>query len=272
MRNLSPAALATIATKLGSEPITIVEIDWIEDDAPKLYADRDIGSISGKILEIGDLDNVINISENDSSQELSLTLDDTDGTIKEILDTNDIHKRSARVYQWFEGMDFDDRFLLFAGKISSPVTWSERQRTISFTIISQLEDKEVGFSAEEGQFPWIPKNLIGKTWPMIFGKVQDVPAMQFNQAVRGTTLCGVGVISGKSYNLAFPAGGNDVSFYIQMAGMTAQINHLGKVASAYAGIAGGHEQSEAASDQQEELSNQRLQMQSQHWKNGVCAE
>ncbi len=271
MRNLSANALAQIATKLGNEPVTVIEIDWIEDGGSKLYADRDIGSISGKILEVSSLDNVVNISENDSSQELSITLDDTDGTLKEILNTNDIHKRSARVYQWFDGLDFDDRFLLFAGKISSPVTWSERQRTVSFTIISQLEDLEVGFSAEEGQFPWIPKDLIGKAWPMIFGKVQDVPAMQFNQAVRGTTLCGVGIISGKDFSLAFPSGGNDSSFYIQMAGMDTQRYHLFKVAAAYDDLEEA-DRAAAAEQQYDDILHQQIDMSSQHWKNGFCAD
>ncbi len=233
MRNLSAQALTTIATKLGNEPVTIVEIDWVDDDIPTLYADRDIGSIKGKILEVGSLDNVINVTNSDSSQELSLTLDDTNGTIKAIIDANDIHKRSARVYQWFEGMDLADRFLLFAGKISSPVTWSERDRSIAFTIISQIEDKEIGFSAEEGDFPWVPADLIGRSWPMIFGKVQDVPAMQFNKAVSGTILCGVGIISGAQFHKAMPLGGDNGSLGSGLAMMTAQLNHLTRVRSAY---------------------------------------
>jgi len=273
MRNLSANALAKIATTHGNEPITIVEVDWITDEGSKLYADRTTSAVQGKILEVGNLDNVISVSSNDSSQELSLTLDDTDGTIKAILDTNDVHKRSARVYQWFEGMDFTDRFLLFAGKISSPIAWNERDRTVSFTIISQLEDKEVGFSAEEGQFPWIPSDILDKAWPMIFGKVQDVPAMQFNLAVKGTTLCGVGIISGNDFNIGFPMGGNDNSFAIQMAGMTAQIDHLGKVHAAYddSSIADAGEKSDDAKDQQEDLINQRTAMQGEKWKNEVCA-
>jgi hypothetical protein len=276
MRNLSANALAQIAATHGNEPITIVEIDWIADEGSKLYADRTVGSIEGKILEVGDLDNIISVSDNDSSQELALTLDDTDGTIKAILDTHDIHKRSARVYQWFDGMALADRFLLFAGKISSPITWNERNRTVAFSIISQLEDKEVGFSAEEGEFPWIPKDIIDKAWPMIFGKVQDVPAMQFNQAVKGSTLCGVGIISGNSFNEAFPLGGNDVSYSIQMAAIGAQIDHLGSVYAAYDRkrheIKDAAEKSDAARGQQADLRDQRNQMSFQHWKNGVCAE
>jgi hypothetical protein len=216
MRNLSAQALSKIATKLGTEPVTIVEIDWVEDDAPILYADRKVETIPGKIYEVGDLDNVVNVSGNDNSQELSITLDDTDGTIKAILDNTDIHKRSARVYQWFEGLDLGDRFLLFAGKVSSPITWSERERTVSFTIVSQLEDREIGFTAEEGDFNWIPAELIGAPWPMIFGTALDVPALQFNKAVTGTTLCPIGDVVGEQFHNAVPLGGNDPSWGINL--------------------------------------------------------
>jgi hypothetical protein len=205
MRNLSAAALAKIATKAGTEPIAIIEVVWRKDGNPILYADRDIGdSIKGRVLSVSDLDNVVGVSENTSSQEISITLDDTDGSIKEIFDTSDIHKRDVRLYQWFEGMDLDDRFLLFSGKLSSPITWNERDRTVAFAVVSQLEDKEVGFSAEEGEFPFIPSNLIGKTWPMIFGTVADVPALQFNHAVTGTALCGVGILGGQDQHRNVP--------------------------------------------------------------------
>ncbi len=233
MRTLSSNALAKIAEKHGNEPVAIIGIDWVGDGAPLLYADRDVGTIPGKILEFGSLDNVINVTDSDSSQELSITLDDVDGTLKEIINTNDIHKRSARVYQWFEGMSLDDRFLLFAGKISSPIIWNERDRSVSFTIISQLEDHEIGFSAEEGDFPWIPKDLIGKTWPMVFGKVQDVPCLQFNKAVSGTTLCGIGIIAGKDFHRAMAQGGNDQALGVQLNQMYAQISHLNSVAFAF---------------------------------------
>ncbi len=226
MRNLSGDALNKLATNLGTEPVTIIEIEWAGNGSPVLYADRTVGTIRGKIHEVGDLDNVINVSGNDSSQELTVTLDDTDGTIKAILDSNDIHKRSARVYQWFEGLDIADRFMLFAGKISSPIHWSERDRSVSFTIVSQLEDKEIGFSAEEGDFRWIPKDLIGKTWPMIFGTVQDVPALQFNKAVTGTTLCSIGHVIGAKYHNDVPLGGSDPSWGLSLAMSAWQKNLL----------------------------------------------
>jgi hypothetical protein len=195
MRSISAGGLAKLASKMGTEPIVIIEVDWVSGDTTS-YADRTVESVLGRIVEVSGLDNVIDVTQSNNSQEISITLDDTDGSIKAIMDTHDVHQRDVRVYQWFDGLALSDRFLLLSGKISSPVIWSEKDRTVSFSLVSQLEDKEIGFSAEEGQFPYLPKDLVGKAWPMIFGKVLDCPALQVNHAISGTSLCGVGILSG----------------------------------------------------------------------------
>jgi len=193
-RSLSQDALDKIAERLGNEPVTIIEVDWIDGDAPLSYADRTVGAIPGRILEVGPLDNVINVSGNADSQQLSVTLDDSDGSIKTILDTHDVHQRDVRVFQYFDGLNLSDKFLLFRGKISSPVVWSEGDRTVSFDIISQIEDAEIGFSPEEGQFESIPEDLIGRPWPMCFGTCVHVEGVPLNEPATGTLATGVGII------------------------------------------------------------------------------
>jgi hypothetical protein len=236
MRNISAGGLAKIAQKKGTEPILIIEVDW-SPDATVQYADRDIGAgIKGRITQVGDLDNVIDVLNSNSSQELSVVLDDTDGSIKGIMDSQDIHQRDVRVYQWFNGLDLADKFLLFSGKVSSPVNWSEADRSVSFTIISQLEDKEFGFSAEEGQFPYLPKDLVGKPWPVIFGKVLDCPALQVNKAVSGSTLCGIGVLSGEDLHNAVGIGGTDCGLGMSLAMMAEQISFLSACRFAWQGF------------------------------------
>ena len=195
MRTLSANALTKIAEQYGNEPIIILSISWVEGTWAQ-YADRTTSNIDGKILSISDLDSVIKVSKSDDSQEITAIFDDTNGSIKSIMDAHDIHKRDVLVYQYFEGLDIADRFLLFRGKINSPIIWNEGKQTVTISIVSQLEDKEVGFSPEEGQFPYIPRDLIGKTWPSIFGTPLDVPAVQIGRAVTGTTLCGIGIITG----------------------------------------------------------------------------
>ena len=182
MRNISTAGLTKLAARCGNEPITLIEVDWVAGTTA-VYADRTVGTIPGRIIEVGDLDDAVNISGNSDSQELTITLDATDGSIKAILDSHDVHKRDARVYQYFTGLALSDKFLLFSGKISSPIVWNERDRTVKVTILSQLEDREVGFSAEEGQFKYLPAEMVNKPWPLIFGTVINNPCLPVTTAI-----------------------------------------------------------------------------------------
>ncbi len=273
-RQISAAGLAKLAQTHGNEPIILIEVDWTPSGAPRWYGDRTVGSIPGRILEVGNLDNVVGVSNNNSSQQIDVVLDDTDGGVKAIFDGTDIHKRTARVYQWFEGLDLDDKFLLFAGKISSPIIWDERDRTVKFTIVSQLEDKEVGFSPEEGQFEWLPAAMVGKPWPMIFGEVLDCPALQMNEAVSGTILCGVGVIAGLDYLSSTPLFSNgtntDTSVSVSLVSISYQASALWCAESCYRGYDNG-KVSEIL-DQINELNRQRAEIVSRAVTQQMCAE
>ncbi len=196
MRNISSTALTKLRTRLGTEPVVIIEVQWVQDGGWEMYAYRDVGNtVSGKILSLGNIDDVIAVTDHEGTQELSVTFDDTDGTLKTIMDNYDIHKRNVRVWQWFDGLDLSDKFLLFRGKINSPIEWVEGEQTLSFNIMTQLEGLEFGFSPEEGQFEFIPDHLIGQPWPSIFGTANDVPVVRVGEAVHGNSLAGVGVIT-----------------------------------------------------------------------------
>jgi hypothetical protein len=270
MRSISAAGLAKIMQTKGTEPILIFEVDW-SVSATVAYADRDIGTeVKGRVLEVGDLDADIDVLNANSSQELEVVLDDTDGSIKSILDSQDVHQRDVRVYQWFAGLDLEDKFLLFAGKVSSPVIWSEADRTVRFSILSQLEDKEFGFSAEEGQFPFIPNDMVGKPWPVIFGTCLDVPALQVNKAVSGSTLCGIGIISGEDLHNDVPLGGTDCSLGISLANAGHQISVLNIASSCWAGV--NDEQSDALREQANEIRSQLALMVAGRASQQECAQ
>jgi len=274
VRSISEAGLAKLAARCGNEPITIIEVDWV-NGSTAVYADRTVGDILGRIVEVGDMDNVVNVSNSSGSQELAVTLDDTDGTIKAILDSHDVHKRTARVYQYFSGLDLADRFLLFSGKLSSPISWSERDRTVKFTILSQLEDKEIGFSAEEGQFPYLPADMVGKAWPMIFGTVVNCPTLQVNKAVTGTTLTGVGILSGMDLWAKLPDGADDSQFILSLAQMSIQINHLKKVKECWAPSFHTPVDQKKADDLQKQIDSLNKQIQEAVAKQGkqrACAQ
>lgn len=234
MRNINVNALAKLMENDGTEPVNILSVKWGNKEV--WYADRDVDTISGKILSVTEVDDVVGISDNTTSQEVEIKLSDIDGSLKALLDSQDIHQKTAKLYQWFTGLDLNDKFLIFSGKVSSPIIWSEGDRTLTFSIVSQLEDKEFGFSAEEGQFPFIPKDLVGKPWPVLFGKCLDIPALRVNQAVSGSTLCGVGIISGADLQLDAPVGAIDCGLGASLAMISAQISFLNACAAAYGTI------------------------------------
>jgi hypothetical protein len=239
MRTISANALAEITKTHGAEPVNIVEIRWVEGGSWHIYADKTIpGVAAGRILDFSAVDSIVSVTSGSDSNQISLTIDDSDETIKHIFDQHDVHKRDVRVYQWFEGLDLSDKFLLFRGQINSPIVWNEGARTFSLDVVTRVEEKEVGFSAEEGQFPQIPDSLIGKPWPLAFGTVLDLPALRIAKSITGTTQQGVGIISGtdlhKKVHLVDDADLQDVG--PQLAQLNTQSSLLAQVATDWLGV------------------------------------
>jgi len=193
-RVIPAAALAKLNTQYGTEPVVIVEIQWVEGGQRCAYADRDIaGGVRGQIVDLGTIDSTVQTDGTTDSTQVSLTLDDTDGAIKGIYDSLDLHKRPVWVYQWFEGLALADKFLLFKGEINTPVAWNEGDRTIALDVTTRVEDVEAGFAMEEGDFPLIPEDALGKAWPLVFGSACDVKAVQVRAPRRGTLQSGEGI-------------------------------------------------------------------------------
>lgn len=198
MRAISDAGIAAITSQYGADPVIIIGVQWVIGGPVIFYADRDItlddGSVvPGKIDSMDTIDDTIQIDSGGDSKQVNIVMSDTDGSIKLILDTIDIHKRACYVYQSFDGLSWDDKFLLFKGEISTPIVWDEGDRTVSFDVISIIEDAEVGFSIEEGQFPILPADLVGKPWPMVFGSVLNCPSLRINSPRQGTLATSFGI-------------------------------------------------------------------------------
>ena len=203
MRQLTQAAKALVATQLGVEPVCVVSVAW--DGVNFIsYADKDFQGVPGRILQLGNLDDVRNLSGSGGNAQLSVVLDDCDGTIKAIMDAHDVQKVPVRVYQIFTGLTWpNDAILLFFGAAVTPISWSEGEQRVAIEIISRVEaggfglyygsNGEVGFSPEESQFPNVSPKLWTRTWPLAFGEVLNLPAVKSYQKVRGITVTGFGI-------------------------------------------------------------------------------
>jgi len=193
MRTVTPQTAALLQQRLGTEPLLLIEVEWV-DGSTLLYSDQDIAGAQAKIVSLGGFDTSMMLTGSSDSQEVSVTLDDTDGSLRGIYEQHDIHKRPARVYLLFKGLDVSHKMLMFKGEIVTPVSWDEAQRTVQFNILSKLDAVEAGFSMEEGDFPNIPEEALGKAWPLVFGQVCHMPAVQVRAPRRGYLMQGEGIV------------------------------------------------------------------------------
>jgi hypothetical protein len=192
-------------------------------------------------MEVSGLDSAMNLAGTSGTQEVTITVSDVDGSIKELLSTCDVHLRPARVYQYFLGLDYTDRFMLLTGRVNSPIAWDGLKRTFTFTICTRLESEEVGFSAESADFPYMPSELVGRSWPIVFGTVQDIPATRISSGSDGSgvlsppsqpttyTRTGVGILSGMDLWEQLPDTTDDSDYILSLLVKLEEKNHLENV-------------------------------------------
>ena len=192
MRTVTPQMSALLSQRYGTEPMLLVEVEWV-DGTPVLYSDQELEGAIPTVVDLSGFDTSMMLSGSGDSQSVSVTLDDSDGFIRNLCLTHDIHKRPASVYLLFKGLPVAHKMLVFKGEIVTPVEWQEAARTLSFNIMSKLDAVEVGFSMEEGEFPNIPEEALGKAWPLVFGQVCHMPAVQVRAPRRGYLLSGTGI-------------------------------------------------------------------------------
>lgn len=195
MRTVAPQTLNYLQKNLGTEPILVLGVEWVDDGQEVLYSDQRINGENypyPTIIQVSGFDTALMVSGSGDSQSISITLDDVDGQLKSIFNAQDLHKRPVKVYHHFRGLQLAYKFLVFQGEINSPVIWNEGERTLSFTVLTHTEDAEVAFTMEEGDFPDIPEDALGKVWPLIFGQVCNMQAVQVRSPRKGYLISGEG--------------------------------------------------------------------------------
>lgn len=196
MRTISANAVAELAKMDNVEPVILVRVFWAGGGGIT-YSDRKFESFGfqGKVLSVGTIDDVINLEGSSTSAEVSILLDDADGSLKQIFNTSDIHKVRVQLLQWFTGIATNEAFVVFDGQINSPIEWKESDRTLAFNVVTAIEDTEVGISLEETTFTLMPESLIGKAWPVVFGTVGGIPALVVQEAPSALVAQGVGIVN-----------------------------------------------------------------------------
>lgn len=191
MRSIPQAIIDKLGTS-GIEPVIVVGIKW-SDTTETFYAPKSLGAKNylPLLYGVGTLENVIRLDGGQSTQ-FELIFDDSTGHFKKLIDSKDPHFRPVKVYHYFEGGG-SSLHLLFEGQLATPISWDYHNRLFKVSAITKEPRIEVGFSAEEGQFPEIHEDLIGQAWPIGFGTPIHVPALALQKSPTGTIVNAFGV-------------------------------------------------------------------------------
>ena len=102
MRTIPSGALTYLQKQYGTEPLFIIEVAWSGNTATRIaYADQKINGADyphPTLLSIANFDTSLQLKGASDSQNTTITLDDVDGHLRELLNTQDIQKASCWVY------------------------------------------------------------------------------------------------------------------------------------------------------------------------------
>lgn len=193
MRQLSQSVRSSLDSKLGINTTVIVGVEWVEG-SEVYYSSTDYPGANKSVISITDLETTVKLEGSSATQSVTVTLSDTDGKLTEILNTVDVHKRPAKLYLTFDQIPVDQSVVMIDGEINSEIEWDDAARTLTFTILSKIEGRQFGFSAEDGLFHKVDPNTRTTPWPFRFGDTCAYPAVRIQNGVSGVLKVGQGVL------------------------------------------------------------------------------
>jgi len=197
-RTFSEPVRRLLAKKTGLTPIIIIGVKW-RDNLEVFYSSTPYTGAQQTLLELTGLETTTSITNNGASQSVTVTLSDSDGYMRQVLDSIDIHKRPANVYLGFVDDDGSDIAVsqmvpLIQGEINSQMIWDERARTLRFSILNKIEGRLFGFAVEDGLIEKVDESERTTPWPFRFGETCMYPAIRIRNGVKGLLRLGQGVL------------------------------------------------------------------------------
>lgn len=177
-KNLTANAKAKVKTQLGTEPLLIIKVEW--PSGTKYYSTKAY-TFDGNTCVVAILDHVS--IDTDGKQgsigeigSIDIVLDDTDGDLKNRVNTDIIEGTRATAYHHYDDLTATDAVIQLSGRIAGPIDWSEGGRTLTFSLesLSGTGAGQVGFAPEEDSIVDLLEEAANAAWPICFGSPQMV--------------------------------------------------------------------------------------------------
>jgi len=196
------AATTTEKNKVtGAFPRWILEIQFGGATGNKYYAEELLhGPVpcEGRVVNWGQLQLSAEPGKIGGFDQLTITMEDSDRELRSLFESfPGVQNKLAYVYLWFEGTDWElDRITLFAGVLSAPLSWNDRDTnwSISMKGLQEYFDKSVGRLIKQEDFSEVNcTECDGKAIPIIYGNpCRRVPVCIIDRPGEGFTAYEIG--------------------------------------------------------------------------------
>lgn len=186
MKTLTSAVVTEVAKDRGSEPITVLKVEW--SSGTVYYADKQLTvgatTFQGRISTVDTTDLQIRKRGFGYFGAVGVNLIDDDGVLKGLINTEVLENVPCTLYQYFGGLALADLTPIFSGTTRTGVTWKEGDRDVRIDIDTVFTDGLIGYELTEDSIVGIDEDAVGQVVPMCFGKVLHVPAIHVLKAAR----------------------------------------------------------------------------------------
>lgn len=173
----------------GVEPINILKIEYGGAIGTKYYSDRTLAApvvAEGRVLSWGSL-SLDSFEDRGQINNLSIALEDADGTLLGYLRSQEIQGVDVSLYQWFDGLTWSvDEILLLKGVLKAP-KYIENPPQLQINIedfVGRYFNKKLGTEATREIFSAIKKEHEGSILPLVFGSVERSEGIQVVDSLR----------------------------------------------------------------------------------------
>jgi len=216
MRTDFTTGFSAARNKKANIPIHLMEINWPPmNGLPELIlrlTDRSGVNISGidwfpLVRDMGNIDRLISADLLTSNSRSSLTVQVINVPVNWIVPrmrfshlfrNRPPESATVKVYQWFdgEGLAESDFAEIFVARIGDPIAFDESICSFDLIDISESYGSEIlGNAIKLEEFPNAPEDSIGKTKPIVIGRVDNVPGILVRKSQK-TVLTSVAIPGG----------------------------------------------------------------------------
>jgi len=192
-RTLASATETEKEKVAGAFPRYILQVDFGGEVGIKYYSEE---LLHGPVLCEGRIDSWGELRLNAEPgkiggfDQLTITFNDADRELRTLFETYPgVQNKIAYVYLWFDGTAWADKLVMFAGILTTPLSWTENnvQWSVSMKGLQEHFDKSIGRLISQDDFPEVNcSSCDGKMMPIVYGNpCKRVPACVIDRPGEG---------------------------------------------------------------------------------------